>query len=45
MIDRNLYERTCDVRWWATDGDMVNALDKKDIEIYDEKLFEILGIE
>ena len=34
LIDRNLYERTCDVRWWATDGDMVNALDKKDIEIY-----------
>ena len=20
LIDRNLYERTCDVRWWATDS-------------------------
>lgn len=25
LIDRNLYERTCDVRWWATDGAMVAA--------------------
>ena len=23
LIDRNLYERTCDVRWWATDSAMV----------------------
>ncbi|MEL6106901.1 MAG: methyl-accepting chemotaxis protein [Planctomycetota bacterium] len=26
LIDRNLYERTCDVRWWATDGSVVDAL-------------------
>lgn len=26
LIDRNLYERTCDVRWWATDGSLVDAL-------------------
>lgn len=25
-IDRNLYERTCDVRWWATDSAFVSAL-------------------
>ena len=25
LIDRNLYERSCDVRWWATDGAMVAA--------------------
>lgn len=25
-IDRNLYERTCDVRWWATDSSFVTAL-------------------
>lgn len=25
LIDRNLYERTCDVRWWATDTAMVEA--------------------
>lgn len=26
LVDRNLYERTCDVRWWATDSSLVNAL-------------------
>ena len=25
IIDRNLYERTCDVRWWATDSAVVQA--------------------
>ncbi|GGK35279.1 methyl-accepting chemotaxis protein [Salinarimonas ramus] len=25
LIDRNLYERTCDVRWWATDSAVVDA--------------------
>jgi Methyl-accepting chemotaxis protein (MCP) signalling domain len=25
LIDRNLYERSCDVRWWATDAAMVDA--------------------
>lgn len=24
IIDRNLYERTCDVRWWATDSALVD---------------------
>jgi hypothetical protein len=27
IIDRNLYERSCDVRWWATDSAMVDALE------------------
>lgn len=26
LIDRCLYERTCDVRWWATDSSVVEAL-------------------
>ena len=26
IIDRNLYERSCDVRWWATDSAVVNCL-------------------
>jgi len=26
LIDRNLYERTCDVRWWATDAAVVAAV-------------------
>ena len=25
IIDRNLYERSCDVRWWATDAAVVDA--------------------
>jgi hypothetical protein len=35
LIDRNLYERTADVRWWATDGNVVDALTKKTSEAYD----------
>jgi hypothetical protein len=27
IIDRNLYERSCDVRWWATDAAVVQALE------------------
>ncbi len=30
IIDRNLYERSCDVRWWATDSAMVAALEAPD---------------
>ncbi len=26
LIDRNLYERSCDVRWWATDSSVVDLL-------------------
>jgi hypothetical protein len=26
VVDRNLYERSCDVRWWATDEGLVRAL-------------------
>lgn len=25
IMDRNLYERSCDVRWWATDGAVVEC--------------------
>ncbi|MFM2044118.1 MAG: hypothetical protein RLY86_2694 [Pseudomonadota bacterium] len=28
IIDRNLYERSCDVRWWATDSAVVDCLEK-----------------
>lgn len=27
IIDRNLYERSCDVRWWATDSAVVDCLE------------------
>jgi hypothetical protein len=30
LIDRNLYERSCDCRWWATDTAMVQALENPD---------------
>jgi len=30
IIDRNLYERSCDVRWWATDAAVVEALEGAD---------------
>jgi hypothetical protein len=30
IIDRNLYERTCDVRWWATDAAIVGAAAEPD---------------
>lgn len=32
LIDRNLYERTCDVRWWATDSALVNAANSNNID-------------
>lgn len=35
LIDRNLYERTADVRWWATDGSVIDALAKKTAESLD----------
>jgi hypothetical protein len=31
LIDRNLYERTCDVRWWATDSAVVNCAANPDV--------------
>lgn len=30
LIDRNLYERTCDVRWWATDSAVVDCAGQPD---------------
>lgn len=32
IIDRNLYERTCDVRWWATDSAIVDCVAKPSTE-------------
>lgn len=34
LIDRNLYERSADVRWWATDDSVVNALASKTKDAY-----------
>ncbi len=30
LIDRNLFERTCDVRWWATDSAVVDCAREAD---------------
>lgn len=30
IIDRNLYERSCDVRWWATDSAMTDLCSQPD---------------
>ncbi|ASK36112.1 chemotaxis protein [Alcanivorax sp. N3-2A] len=30
IIDRNLFERSCDVRWWATDSAVVAAAEQPD---------------
>lgn len=46
LIDRNLYERTCDVRWWATDSSLVNALstlNKNDLSYASKRLGVILS--
>jgi hypothetical protein len=32
IIDRNLYERSCDVRWWATDSAVVTAAERPDAQ-------------
>jgi hypothetical protein len=46
LIDRNLYERTCDVRWWATDSAVVScaaAPDTAGVAHVSERLAVILG--
>ena len=42
LIDRNLYERSCDVRWWATDADLVAAASGGDLIRASERLGVIL---
>ena len=46
LIDRNLYERTCDVRWWATDSAAVDCAANPDaaaVSHVSERLAVILG--
>ena len=46
LIDRNLYERTCDVRWWATDSAVVDCAAAPDAAAaahVSERLAVILG--
>jgi hypothetical protein len=32
IMDRNLYERSCDVRWWATDSAVVGVLEQNEAQ-------------
>ena len=46
LIDRNLYERSCDVRWWATDAALVKAAatrDAADCKYAGDRMAVILG--
>jgi hypothetical protein len=46
LVDRNLYERTCDVRWWATDAALVQALTSpsaENVEYASERMGVILS--
>ncbi|MGY3359129.1 hypothetical protein ACVWZK_005792 [Bradyrhizobium sp. GM0.4] len=46
LIDRNLYERTCDVRWWATDSALVGCAASPDaaaVSHASQRLGVILG--
>ncbi|KAA0078194.1 methyl-accepting chemotaxis protein [Tardiphaga sp. P9-11] len=46
LIDRNLYERTCDVRWWATDSAAVDCAASPDdatVAHVSERFAVILG--
>jgi hypothetical protein len=46
IVDRNLYERTCDVRWWATDSAFVTCAadpDETARTYASERLAVILG--
>ena len=41
LIDRNLFERTADVRWWATDNILANALTQNTEESYQDASYRL----
>ena len=43
LIDRNLYERSCDVRWWATDRAVIDALEEPS-EAHAQEAAKRLGV-
>jgi len=46
VIDRNLYERSCDVRWWATDSAIVDCVANPEASVQryaSQRLSVILG--
>jgi methyl-accepting chemotaxis protein len=46
IVDRNLYERSCDVRWWATENAVISALNNptpENLQYKNLKWFQISG--
>ena len=44
LMDRNLFERSCDVRWWATDAAVVDVCENPDDEAIVQRSSERLGV-
>ncbi|MBX2830725.1 MAG: chemotaxis protein [Rhodospirillales bacterium] len=44
LMDRNLYERSCDVRWWATDAAVVDACENPQDDVISTRTSERLGV-
>lgn len=44
LMDRNLFERSCDVRWWATDAAVVDVCENSQDEAIAQRASERLGV-
>ena len=44
LMDRNLYERSCDVRWWATDAAVVDVCEHAHDDAIAARASERLGV-
>ncbi|MBO6580531.1 MAG: chemotaxis protein [Thalassospira sp.] len=44
LMDRNLYERSCDVRWWATDAAVVDVCENLQDPAFALRASERLGV-
>ncbi|NIY74466.1 chemotaxis protein [Thalassospira sp. HF15] len=44
LMDRNLFERSCDVRWWATDAAVVDVCENPQDEDITQRASQRLGV-
>lgn len=44
LMDRNLFERSCDVRWWATDAAVVDVCENPNDTLTVDKACQRLGV-
>ncbi len=44
LMDRNLFERSCDVRWWATDAAVVDVCENPQDEAIAQRASQRLGV-